>query len=434
MQESEDRDPSSVAAVRRGGGWRVPPGIFLFADERTLQHVAPNATRPLVSVLLQPLSSLQDLYVEVRLVNQPDRGRGDLKPSIGFALPKIADTRCVDGGAEEALTVCDQRNPGVDDLIVRVESDELVIRHKTSMLRKNLVSFGAGDTVGMGIEPDTQSVFVVKNGRRIKTEKVSPALVADLMSSFPVLVLCSDGCLATFDLNKRPPSSENRTAKSAESLLTHNLCNSLMVFDDKQFKRLKFGNHLAAKKVGAARLDTVHVRKALSDMKMDAFPFNDGVQYFEVTFSCLYFNKENVRERNGVQSMDGRLERSRATNVLDFHDSTAKSGIGLFLCDARLAKTASQAQRDKMLIVCDNGDATYGGQRLSLVVGDEVRTKDFNRLFGDGDIVGCGFIQKKGIVLLFVNGKPLGHFDKVHVDKNGVALPLAAASREEQVV
>ncbi|EKX46631.1 hypothetical protein GUITHDRAFT_107415 [Guillardia theta CCMP2712] len=404
MQGSKEGHNEAAAGSPRAR-WRVPPGIFLFADDRTIQHVSPTATRPLVSVLSQQLSSLKEPYVEVRLVNIPDRGRSDSKPSVGFAPPKIADSR----------------NPSLEELIVRVEPDEWVVRHRTSMLRKSLASFGAGDTIGMGVDQDSQSVFVVKNGRRIKSEKVSPALVADLMACVPVVVLCSEGCIVTCDLTKRPPSSENRVFKTSENLLTHNLCNSLMAFDDKHFKRLKFGNHLVAKKVGPAGLDTLHVRRALSDMKHESFPLSEGIQYFEVTFSCLPSSKESMRERNGVRSLDSRLERT--------------GRVGLFLCDGKLAKGALHTQmKGKVLVVYDNGVASYGGQALSVVLSDDVSTAAPSKLFKDGDIVGCGFIQRKGVVMLFVNGKPLGYVDRVHAERNFQALPLAAASQEEQVI
>ncbi|CAJ1961781.1 unnamed protein product [Cylindrotheca closterium] len=95
-------------------------------------------------------------YFEITIIDQRNDDDSKRRPCHG----------CVAIGLAEESTECDQSTlPGWDGVSYGYHSDNGGLYHFSGHLLRYAPTFGAGDTVGMGIDYAARGIFVTKNGK-----------------------------------------------------------------------------------------------------------------------------------------------------------------------------------------------------------------------------------------------------------------------------
>ena len=282
-------------------------GLRVLADGFTVMHVSPGSVRPLTAHLGSSLRAIGG-HFEVRVLASP---KNVIK--IGLFDPSVVAARC-------------RTAPFTEDVCVSLSADTgvLVIKTKDGSRRAAATTFGAGDTVGMGVECNQKSpgttrhvVQITRNGRMVDSFQLPPTLQSP-MDLHPVVVLSVPGdlvCLdvlcdrsATCKLPPYSPSQSGRAVGSSSSSLSPAAgraknVSSLLIFRDKEFRKHRVSSHLTVQKVTKTSIGAVHVKKDLWSMRTpDTADHSFQTCYFEVTFSLpVPAEKESGPVRGGMR-------------------------------------------------------------------------------------------------------------------------------------
>jgi uncharacterized membrane protein YgcG len=165
-------------------------GLRVLADGFTVQHTAPAALRPLTAFLGSPLAHVNG-YFEVRVLHLSTKGG----VKVGLYDP---------GASANRSRAC----PTVDDMAVSLSSDTgfLTIKHKDGTKRSPATTFGAGDTIGLGVFAEVQGsspssrsrIVITRNGKLVEAFTVPASLCKDPLALNPIVSLaavCDFVCL-----------------------------------------------------------------------------------------------------------------------------------------------------------------------------------------------------------------------------------------------
>jgi uncharacterized membrane protein YgcG len=155
----------------------------VLADGFTVQHTAPAALRPLTAFLGSPLAHVNG-YFEVRVLHLSTKSC----VKVGLYDP---------GASANRSKAC----PTVDDMAVSLSSDTgfLTIKHRDGTKRSPATTFGAGDTIGLGVFAEAQGsspssrsrIVITRNGKLVEAFTVPASLCKDLMALNPIVSLAA---------------------------------------------------------------------------------------------------------------------------------------------------------------------------------------------------------------------------------------------------